>query len=119
MSHFGEILARLLLAGLLSVVTVACSGVNLGDIDEQADAREEMPGPGILADDSGESALTWSNDNPEPAAVADAPQMTVSQEQAEFEQFKTWNELRSNSDESLEYQEFQQWQEYQKFKAGQ
>jgi hypothetical protein len=43
----------------------------------------------------------------------------VTQEQAEFEQFKVWNDLRSNGTDSAEYQEFQQWLEYQKFKSSQ
>ena len=50
-----------------------------------------------------------------PAAVA-AP---VTDEKAEFEQFKKWDNLRTNDADSVEYQEFLEWIKYQKFKAGQ
>ena len=82
-----------------------------------------MPGPGIFSDDEGETVLKWSNENKESVAEPELAQSssdsTMSPEQAEFEQFKAWNDLRSNSTESDEYQEFQQWLEYQKFKSSQ
>ena len=122
-------LSRLVPVVLLLFLNAACSGTNLGQIDESVDSREEMPGPGIFADDEGETALKWSNDSSEPsstAATATASTSTstatgtsVTEEQAEFEQFKAWNDLRSNGTESAEYQEFQQWLEYQKFKSSQ
>ena len=122
MSHCKVNLSRLAPAALLLLLGSACSGTNLGQIDESVDSREEMPGPGIFADDEGESSLKWSNDSSEPsatAATATATDTSVTQEQAEFEQFKAWNDLRSNGSESAEYQEFQQWLEYQKFKSNQ
>ena len=125
MSPFQLNLPRLLPVVVLLFLNVACSGTNLGQIDESVDSREEMPGPGIFADDEGESSLKWSNDSSEPsstataATVATATDTSVTQEQAEFEQFKAWNDLRSNGSESAEYQEFQQWLEYQKFKSNQ
>ena len=120
-------LPRLVPVVLLLFLNAACSGTNLGQIDESVDSREEMPGPGIFADDEGESSLKWSNDSSEPSSTATtasttastATGMSVTQEQAEFEQFKAWNDLRSNDTESAEYQEFQQWLEYQKFKSSQ
>jgi hypothetical protein len=116
-------LPRLVPVVLLLFLNAACSGTNLGQIDESVDSREEMPGPGIFADDEGESSLKWSNDSSEPSSTATtastATGMSVTQEQAEFEQFKAWNDLRSNDTESAEYQEFQQWLEYQKFKSNQ
>jgi len=128
-------LPRLVTLVLLLILNAACSGTNLGEIDESVDSREEMPGPGILADEEGETALKWSSGSSEAqsasestaastAASAAAPAAVaadagVTQEQAEFEQFKTWNELRSNGTDSAEYQEFQQWLEYQKFKSSQ
>jgi len=122
-------LSRLAPVVLLLFLNSACSGTNLGQIDESVDSREEMPGPGIFADDQGDSSLKWSNDSSEPSSTATtaaastaastATGTSVTQEQAEFEQFKAWNDLRSNDTESAEYQEFQQWLEYQKFKSGQ
>jgi len=120
-------LSRLAPVVLLLFLNTACSGVNLGQIDESVDSREEMPGPGIFADDEGESSLKWSNDSSEQSSTATAAAATastatgtsVTQEQAEFEQFKVWNDLRSNGTESAEYQEFQQWLEFQKFKLSQ
>jgi hypothetical protein len=118
-------LPRLVPVVLLLFLNAACSGTDLGQIDESVDSREEMAGPGIFSDDQGESSLKWSNDSSEPsstataATVATATDTSVTQEQAEFEQFKAWNDLRSNGSESAEYQEFQQWLEYQKFKSNQ
>ena len=114
----------------LALFQFGCSGVNLGDIDEQVDSREEMPGPGIFADESGESALTWRSDSSSQEVAANSTQdaapaaaaggaAAISDEQAEFEQYKRWQALRSEGEDSDEYREFQQWLEYQKFKSGQ
>jgi len=129
--HRGRILSGLAPAALLLLIT-GCSGANLGDIDESVDSREQMPGPGIFADEDGETTLKWSSDSTEAeatvsdtnsaavtASAATSAAATVSPEQAEFEQFKAWNELRTNGAESAEYQEFLQWLEYQKFKSSQ
>ncbi len=84
-----------------------------------------MPGPGIFSDDQGETTLKWSSDSKqaeaeaEPELAQSSPDSSMSPEQAEFEQFKAWNELKANGAESAEYQEFLQWQEFQKFKANQ
>ena len=131
MHSFHLNLPRLVPVVLLTFLNVACSGTDLGQIDESVDSREEMAGPGIFSDDQGESSLKWSSDSSETASTTTAASTTaaaststeadtsVTQEQAEFEQFKAWNELRSNGSESAEYQEFQQWLEYQKFKSSQ
>jgi len=106
---------------LLLLLNTGCSGANLGDMDESANPRDDMPGPGIFSDDQGETTLKWSNDSKEaePELAQSSPDSTMSPDQAEFEQFKAWNELKANGAESAEYQEFLQWQEYQKFKATQ
>ena len=129
-----RLMTRLVPAVLLLCTAAACNGMNLGNIDEQPDSREEMPGPGIFADDQGKSQLSWSSDKKAPesssnpasatsSAVASAAETssaeTLSQEQAEFEQFKIWNKLRTTGADSAEYREFQQWLKYQKFKSGQ
>ena len=127
MNHRANSLVRLMRAVLLLAAT-GCSNTNLGDIDESVDSREEMPGPGIFAQDDGQSALTWSSDSNEPTAAAEQPAstsattaavvMTTETDKAEFEQFKAWDELRTKGVDSAEYQEFQQWLEYRKFKAA-
>jgi hypothetical protein len=120
----GRLLPRLVPAVFLLCTAAACSGVNLGNIDETPDSREEMPGPGIFADAQGKSELSWSSDRkaPEPSsspAPVSSSAATLAQEKAEFEQFKIWNELRTKGADSAEYREFLQWLEYQKFKSGQ
>ena len=108
-----------LAAALLLLAGAGCSNTNLGDIDESVDSREEMPGPGIFADESGETKLKWSSDGNQPSAAAPVPtDSATAAEKAEFEQFKIWNELRTKGVDSKEYGEFQQWLEYQKFKTG-
>jgi len=106
-------------AGILLVAAAGCNSANLGNIDETDDPRETMPGPGVLADEQGESPLTLKTgadkEASKPAPVA-AP---VTDEKAEFEQFKKWDALRTNAADSAEYQEFLEWIKYQKFKAGQ
>jgi hypothetical protein len=107
------------LAALLLLAAAGCSNTNLGDIDESVDSREEMPGPGIFADESGETKLKWSSDGDQPSAAVTVPvDSAAAAEKAEFEQFKIWNELRTKGADSKEYGEFQQWLEYQKFKTG-
>ena len=130
MSHYKVNLSRLAPAVLLLLLGSACSGTNLGQIDESVDSREEMPGPGIFAQDDGKPALTWSSDSNEPTAAAEqlastsattattAAAMTTETDKAEFEQFKAWDELRTEGANSAEYREFQQWLEFRKFKAA-
>ena len=112
-------LRRCVLAGILLITAAGCSATNLGNIDETDDPRETMPGPGVLADEQGESPLTLKTgadkEATKPAPVA-AP---VTDEKAEFEQFKKWDNLRTKAADSAEYQEFLEWIKYQKFKAGQ
>jgi hypothetical protein len=127
-NHCKVNLSRLAPAVLLLLLGSSCSGTDLGQIDESVDSREDMPGPGIFAGDDGKSALSWSSDSNDPAAAAEQPAstsattttavaMTTETDKAEFEQFKAWNELRTEGADSAEYQEFQQWLEYRKFIA--
>jgi hypothetical protein len=92
---------------------------NLGNLNETDDPGEAMPRPGVLADEQGETPLkleTGADKKSEKSAQAIAP---VTDEQAEFEQFKKWDDLRTHGAETPEYQEFLEWIKYQKFKAGQ
>ena len=123
MARHGRALPWLVPVLLLLLLNAGCSGANLGEVDESANPRDDMPGPGIFADDEGETPLKWSNDSKEaeaePELAQSSPDSTLSPEQAEFEQYKAWNELKANDAESAEYQEFLQWLEYQKFKSSQ
>jgi hypothetical protein len=93
--------------------------MNLGQIDETEDPREDMPGPGIFSDDKGETKLKWSTDNNQPSVEAAEVSSTTTDEKAEFEQYKRWIKLRTEDRESEEYQEFLQWLNYQEFQARQ
>ena len=110
---------RTVLASVLLLTATGCNSTNLGNIDETEDARETMPGPGVLADEQGESPLTLKTGSSKTTATPVVASAPVTDEQAEFEQFKKWDHLRTNDAESAEYQEFLEWLKYQKFKAGQ
>ena len=112
-------LKRAILAGVLLVVAAGCNSTNLGNLDETDDPRETMPGPGVLADEQGESPLTLKTGADKEAAKPAPVAAPVMDEKAEFEQFKKWDYLRTNAADSAEYQEFLEWIKYQKFKAGQ
>jgi hypothetical protein len=110
---------RFVLAGFLLVTAAGCSNTNLGNINETDDPRETMPGPGVLADEQGESPLTLKTGADKEAAKPAPVAAPVTDEKTEFEQFKKWDNLRTNEADSVEYQEFLEWLKFQKFKAGQ
>ena len=112
-------LRRVVLTTVLLLTTAGCSGTNLGNIDETDDPRETMPGPGILADEQGETPLKLKTGADKEAAKPVPVAAPVTDEKTEFEQFKKWDDLRTNATDSAEYQEFLEWIKYQKFKAGQ
>jgi len=116
-------LPRAVLAVLVIVAAAAaaagCTSVNLGNIDAKDDPRETMPGPGILDNEEDGDLLTWNSKKPKAAAAPVSAEAPPADEKAEFEQFKKWDNLRSNEPDSPEYQEFLQWLKYQKFKAAQ
>jgi len=78
-----------------------------------------MTGPGIFADERGETLLKWSSDGEQPVTAADKTATPAIDGKAEFEQFKKWDRLRTEGEDSAEYREFLQWLKYQEFKAGQ
>lgn len=119
--HIIEIwqLKRTVLAGVLLLTAVGCNSMDLGQIDETDDPRETMPGPGVLANEQGETPLKLETGASKKTVNAAPVSSTPSDEQAEFEQFKKWDDLRTHGAESAEYQEFLEWIKYQKFKAGQ
>ena len=109
-----------LLLGLLILMgATGCGSTNLGQLDETPSERDDMPGPGIFAGEEGETVLKWSSDNPQAKPAAADPVSPAIDEQAEFEQFKKWDRLRTEGEASAEYREFLQWLRYQEFKAAQ
>ncbi len=112
-------LAPAALSGIFLLIAAGCSSMNLGQIDETEDPRDDMPGPGIFSDDKGETKLKWSTDKNQPSVEAAEVSSTTMDEKAEFEQFKLWNKLRTEDSGSKEYQEFLQWLIYQDFKGKQ
>ena len=112
-------LKRAVLAGVLLLTAAGCGSTNLGNIDETEDPRENMSGPGILANEQGETPLKLETGNSQQAAKPVVTASAPLDEKAEFEQFKKWDNLRTNAPESAEYKEFLEWLKYQKFKAGQ
>lgn len=112
-------LKPVVLACIFLFAAAGCSSVDLGQIDETENPRDDMPGPGIFSDDDGETALQWSSDTDQASTETEQASLTTTDEQAEFEQFKIWNELRTKAADSDEYQEFLQWLKYQDFKSAQ
>jgi len=78
-----------------------------------------MPGPGILANEDGVTPLKLETGNDKQPAKPVVTASASLDEKAEFEQFKIWDNLRTNEADSAEYKEFLEWLKYQKFKAGQ
>lgn len=128
MARRNTLISRLTPAALLLLAIAGCSGANLGDIDEEVNSREQMPGPGILADDEGESALKWSNDSEQAetvtsgsatvtATAATSGAATLSPQQAEFEHYKAWMEFKGEGVESEEAGLSAQQVEFEHYKA--
>jgi hypothetical protein len=107
------------ITGVLLLTAVGCSSTNLGNIDETDDPRETMPGPGVLANEDGETPLKLETGADKKSAKSTQTIAAVTDEQTEFEQFKKWDHLRTDAAESAEYQEFLEWLKFQKFKAAQ
>jgi len=110
--------AAALAAALAALGTPGCSSSNLGQLDETRSERDDMRGPGIFTDASGQTVLRWNSEG-EPQAGDTGQSPTPAASQAEFEQFKKWDRLRTEGRDSAEYREFLLWLEYQQFKAAQ
>jgi hypothetical protein len=103
----------------LLLAAAGCAGTDLGQIDETRDERDDMAGPGILADENGETTLKWEVGGEQAATAEGTPTAGELDEKTEFELFKKWQRLRAEGDDSPEYREFRQWLEFRKFKAAQ
>ena len=104
-------LALFLCTSLLGACTVT------GPADDGYDNSNEWVDTGRLFSDEKKSMY-----NSEQKQVSVKPEQTSSvalDDKAEFEQFKIWNQLRTEDRESDEYQEFLQWLNYQNFKTSQ
>ena len=111
--------SRRLFAAALLLAAGGCANTDLGRIDETRSERDDMAGPGILADESGETALKWEVGGEPSAAAGEASVDAGLDEQAEFELFKEWQRIRAAGSDSPEYREFLQWLEFREFKAAQ
>ncbi len=107
------------LSGIFLLTAAGCSSMNLGQIDETQDPRDDMPGPGIFSNEEGDTNLKWSNEKNQQSAEPAQSSSTAADDKAEFEQYKRWIKLRTEDRESEEYQEFLQWLMYQDFKGKQ
>ena len=117
--HTKSVLIPLVLTVFMLLVSVGCSSVHLGDIDETMDHRDDMPGPGILSDENGKSKLSWNSKSQASIDEATDVNKVEKEDLNEFELYKDWKKLETEGKNSAEYQEFLQWLEFQKLKAAQ
>ena len=106
-------------AAFLLLAVAGCAGTDLGQIDETRDERDDMRGPGIFADESGETTLKWTVGEDKSASAEPPPAAAELDDKTEFELFKQWQRLRAEGSDSPEYREFLQWLEFRQFKAAQ
>ncbi|MGD8349618.1 MAG: hypothetical protein PVI79_10300 [Gammaproteobacteria bacterium] len=114
-----EVFGPILLVLLILAGAAGCSSASLGQLDETRSERDDMRGPGIFADENGETVLKWSTDDEPAKSTASDTGSPAIDERAEFEQFKQWQKLRTEGKASAEYREFLQWLKFQEFKAAQ
>ena len=106
-------------AVFLLLAAAGCAGTDLGQIDETRDERDDMRGPGIFADEDGETKLKWTVGGEQAASAEQSSAVVELDEKTEFELFKQWQRLRTEGSDSEEYREFLQWLEFRKLKAAQ
>jgi len=104
-------LALFLCSFLLGACTVT------GPADDGYDNSNEWVNTGRLLSD--EKKTMYSSEQKQVAAKQDQGSSIALDDKAEFEQFKIWNQLKTEDRESEEYQEFLQWLNYQNFKTSQ
>ncbi len=104
-------LALFLCSFLLGACTVT------GPADDGYDNSHEWVDNGRLLSD--ETKTIYSSEQKQASAKQDQVSSIAMDDKAEFEQFKRWDQLRTEDRESAEYQEFLQWLNYQDFKTSQ
>ncbi|MCH6565911.1 MAG: hypothetical protein IH811_08570 [Proteobacteria bacterium] len=87
-----------------------------GPADDGFDNSNEWVDTGRLFSD--EKKTVYSSEQKQVSVKQDQVSSIALDEKAEFEQFKRWNQLRTEDRESEEYQEFLQWLNYQNFKTS-
>jgi len=88
-----------------------------GPADDGYDNSNEWVNTGRLLSD--EKKTMYSSEQKQVSAKQDQGSSIALDDKAEFEQFKIWNQLKTEDRESEEYQEFLQWLNYQNFKTSQ
>lgn len=114
--NFAVGLKPAVLSTLLLFGAVGCSSLNLGEIDETPDHRDDMPGPGILSNEQGVSSLTWETSKKTSSKTSTISEINNPSDRKDFELFKQWKILRSSKEYADEYQEFLLWLEFQRMK---
>ena len=87
-----------------------------GPADDGFDNSNEWVDIGRLLSD--EKKTVYSSEQKQVSVKQDQVSSIALDEKAEFEQYKRWNQLRTEDRESAEYQEFLLWLNYQNFKTS-
>ena len=88
-----------------------------GPADDGYDNSNEWGNTGRLLSD--ETKTIYDSEKKQAAVKPEQTSSVGLDDKAEFEQFKIWNQLKTEDRESEEYQEFLQWLNYQNFKTSQ
>ena len=87
-----------------------------GPADDGFDNSQEWVDTGRLFSD--EQKTIYSSEQKQVSVKQDQVSSIALGDKSEFEQFKRWNQLRTEDRESAEYQEFLLWLNYQNFKTS-
>jgi len=88
-----------------------------GPADDGYDNSNEWVNNGRLL--SKDTKTLYKSEQKQASLKSKQASLMALDEKTEFEQFKIWNNLRTEGVETEEYQEFLQWLNYQDFKARQ
>ncbi len=106
-------LTLIICTSLLGACTVT------GPADDGYDNSNEWGSNSRLLADDTKTIYSTEEKQSSPALEPEQVSSNVSDEKAEFEKFKKWDQLRTEGAESEEYQEFLQWLKFQELKAAQ
>lgn len=104
----------------LSLTLISCG--QIGPYIEPIEPDAIPPGPGLFSGDTGSFTIRSDRRDTDTntSGVSDAE--IVTKDSAEFEQFKEWQKLKSetsSSPQAKQYEEFQLWLKFKKIKAVQ